>query len=123
MGVEKIIALNVTPSGEDIKRQYEKLKNELTVKLPQDIKKRRWFGIKSFFKDRFKTNMLNIIFSSVEILQSEVAQKEAQLADVVLHPDTSGLYWLELHRAAEFAKRGEEEARRKIERIKQVINE
>jgi hypothetical protein len=59
----------------------------------------------------------------VEILQSEVAEKEAQWADVVLHPDTSGLYWLELHRAAEFARRGEEEARRKLERIRQVVDE
>jgi len=123
MGVKKIIAVNVTPSREDVKRQYEKLKQELTVNLPQDIKKRRWFGIKGFFKDRFKTNILDIIFSSVEILQSEVAEKEAKLADVVLHPDTSGLYWLELHRAAEFVKRGEEEARRKLDRIKQVISE
>ncbi|MDD5027112.1 MAG: hypothetical protein PHV92_05145, partial [Candidatus Omnitrophica bacterium] len=64
-----------------------------------------------------------IIFSSVEILQSEVAQKEALLADVVLHPDTSGLYWLELHKAAEFARRGEEEARRNLDKIKQLINE
>ncbi len=123
MGARKIIALNVTPSREDIKRQYEKIKEEITVNLPQDIKKRRWFDIKSFLKNRFKTNILDIIFSSVEILQSEVAEKEAKLADVVLHPDTSGLYWMELHRAAEFAKRGEEEARRKLDKIKQVINE
>lgn len=101
MGVKKIIAVNVTPSREDIKRQCERLKNELKV----------------------KANILDIIFSSVEILQSEVAQKEAQIADVVLHPDTSGLYWLQLHRAAEFAKRGEEEARRNIDKIKQVLNE
>ena len=66
---------------------------------------------------------MDIIFSSVEILQSEVAQKEGQLADIVLHPDTSGMYWLELHRAREFARRGEEEARRNLDKIWQVINE
>jgi L-serine deaminase len=75
------------------------------------------------FKDNFKTNILDIIFSSIEILQSEVAEKEAQLADIVLHPDTSGLYWLELHRAREFAKRGEEETRRQLDKIWQIINE
>ena len=56
-------------------------------------------------------------------MQSEVAKKEGQLADIVLHPDTSGLYWLELHRAAEFAKRGEEEARRNLEKIRALVNE
>jgi hypothetical protein len=56
-------------------------------------------------------------------LQSEVAKKEGQLADIVLHPDTSGLFWLELHRAPEFAKRGEEETRRNLDKIKQLISE
>ncbi|MDI6606039.1 MAG: patatin-like phospholipase family protein [Candidatus Omnitrophota bacterium] len=123
MGVKKIIAVNVTPSRQDITRQYDLLKEELTVTIPQEIKKRRWFDLKSFFKNRFKTNILDIIFSSVEILQSEVAEKEAELADVVLHPDTTGLYWLQLHKAAEFVKRGEEEARRNLDKIRRVISE
>jgi L-serine deaminase len=56
-------------------------------------------------------------------MQSELAQKEAQLADIVLHPDTRGLSWLELNRAADFAKRGEEETRRNLSKIWQIINE
>jgi len=123
MGVKKIIAVNVTPSREDIMRQYARIKEEITVTLPQDLKKRRWFNFKEDLKNAFKNNILELIFSSVEILQSEVALKEAQLADVVLHPDTSGMYWLELHRSREFAKRGEEEARRKLDKIMQVVNE
>jgi len=106
MGVKKIIAVNVTPSREDVLGQYEKIKEQITTPA-----------------QGFKTNILDIIFSSIEILQSEVAQKEAQLADIVLHPDTSGLYWLELHRASEFAKRGEEETRRQLNKIWQIINE
>jgi len=123
MGVKKIIAVNVTPSREDIMRQYERLKEQVTVTLPEDIKKKRWFSLGQHLKDSFRTNILDIIFSSVEILQSEVAQKEALLADIVLHPDMSELYWMELHRADEFAKRGEEEARRNLDKIWQMINE
>ncbi|MFH0763191.1 MAG: patatin-like phospholipase family protein [Candidatus Omnitrophota bacterium] len=123
MGVKKIIAVNVTPSRQDIMRQYNRVKEELAAGVPQKAKKRRWFSLKSFFKNRFKTNILGIIFSSIEILQSEVAQKEALLADVVLHPDTSGLHWLELHKAAEFVKRGEEEARRNLDKIRRAVSE
>jgi len=123
MGVKKIIAINVTPSREDVMRQYERIKQQVTVTLPEALRKKRWFSLKQHFKESFRANILDIIFSSIEILQSEVAQKEAQLADVVLHPDTSGLYWLELHKAEEFAKRGEEEARRNLDKIWQVINE
>jgi NTE family protein len=123
MGIKKIIAVNVTPSREDILRQYEKIKQQLTEKPILDMKKNNWLSLVGRFKNIFSTNILDIIFSSVEILQSEVAQKEAQLADVVLHPDTAGMYWLELHRACEFAKRGEEEARRNLDKIWQLVNE
>ncbi|MFA5149733.1 MAG: patatin-like phospholipase family protein [Candidatus Omnitrophota bacterium] len=123
MGVKKIIAVNVTPSRQDILSQYAKIKEGLKVNIPEGIQKKGWFGLGRYFRETFRTNILDIIFSSVEILQSEVAQKEALLADVVLHPDTSGLYWLELHKAAEFARRGEEEARRNLDKIKQLINE
>lgn len=110
IGIRKIIAVNVTPSREDFIRQYEKLKEQIV-------------GPKNKIKKTIKTNILDIIFSSVEMLQSEVAKKEAQLADVVLHPDTSGLHWLELHRSGDFAKRGEDEARKNLDKLKQVISE
>lgn len=122
LGVNKIIAVNVTPSREDIIRQYEKLKQDITVKVPQDLRNRRWISLKERLRNIFKLNIVDIIFSSVEILQSEVAQKEALLADIVLHPDTSGLFWLEFHRAEEFAIRGEMEARKNLDKIKQLIN-
>ncbi|MBN2830780.1 MAG: patatin-like phospholipase family protein [Candidatus Omnitrophica bacterium] len=123
MGVKKIIAVNVTPSREDILRQYERIKENMKLNLVNGIKKRNWFSLGNYFKNTFGTNILDIVFSSVEILQSEVAKKEAQLADVVLHPDTSGLYWLELHKSKEFARRGEDETRRNLDKIWQVIND
>jgi len=123
MGVKKIIAVNVTPSREDIRHQYDNIKKELSVASQEGAKKRSWFNLKEKVKNRFKTNILDIIFRSIEIMQSEIAQKEAQLADVVLHPDTSGLNWLDLHKAAEFAARGEEEMRKNLDKIWEVVNE
>ncbi len=121
MGVKKIIAVNVTPSREDLLRQYEQMKEQINIKAVKD--KKQWFNLARYVKAKLRTNILGIIFSSIEVLQSEVAQKEEQLADIVLHPDTQGLHWLELHRARDFAKRGEEETRKNLARIWQVINE
>ncbi|MFA5156798.1 MAG: patatin-like phospholipase family protein [Candidatus Omnitrophota bacterium] len=122
MGIRKIIAVNVTPSREDILKQYESLKEQFAL-AGKEIKKGNWFNLKHYLQKKFRTNILDIIFSSVELMQSEIIRREVLLADVVLHPDTSGLHWLELYRAVEFAQRGEKEARANLDRIKQMLNE
>jgi len=121
-GVKKIIAVNVTPSREDIIKQYSQIKENIVGK-GKEVNQKYWFNLKEYLRRKLKTNILDFIFSSFEIMQSEVAQKEAQLADVVLHPDTSGLHWMELHKSEEFAKRGEEETRKNLDKIWKVINE
>ncbi len=121
MGIKKIIAVNVTPSREDILGQYEKIKEDI-ARTKESLKKRNWFNLKQIFRERFKTNILEIVFSSIELMQSQMIARESLLADIVLHPDTSGLHWLELYRVAEFAQRGEAEARKNLEKIKQIVN-
>ncbi len=123
MGVKKIIAVNVTPSRDDILKQLKKLQSAAPSGLIADSPKPKPLGFFGRLKSIFNLNIVNIIFSSVEVLQSEVARREGELADIVLHPDTTGLFWLELHRAEEFARRGEEEARKHLEQIKQLVNE
>ncbi len=123
IGVKKIIAVNVTPSREDILRQIGRLKDQMSGAPGAGEKKLKWFDLAGRLKNIFKINIIDIIFSSVEVLQSEVARKEGELADVVLHPDTQGLFWLDLHKAAEFAKRGEIEARKNLDKIRQLVNE
>ncbi|HNW39198.1 MAG TPA: patatin-like phospholipase family protein [Candidatus Omnitrophota bacterium] len=124
MGVKKIIAVNVTPSREDVLNQLKKLKNPVGAGLTQGSpQKNQPLGFLNRLKRIFNLNIVDIIFSSVEVLQSEVARREGELADIVLHPDTTGLFWLELHRADEFARRGEIEARKHLGKIKQLVNE
>ena len=122
-GIRKIIAVNVTPSREDILKQLAKLKEGSPYETGQDARKNKPFGLLGRLKNIFNLNILDFIFSSVEVLQSEVARREGELADIVLHPDTTGLFWLELHKADEFARRGEDEARKKLDKIRQLVNE
>lgn len=100
-GVKKVIAVNVTPSKEDIQKQS-------LQGIPQRYK---------------KTNIIELIFGSIEIMQSEIAKREAQCADVVLHPDTTGLSWLDFDKAEEFVKRGEIETRKNLDKIWQLLRE
>ncbi|MCM8801336.1 MAG: patatin-like phospholipase family protein [Candidatus Omnitrophica bacterium] len=120
IGVKKIIAVNVTPTREDILKQHQRIKGIIQT---SDSIRKRFSGLKGFFLRRLKNNILDIIFSSIEVMQSEIASQEARLADVVLHPFVSDLHWLEFHKAEEFAKRGEEETRRNLDKIWQIVNE
>ncbi|MCX5713585.1 MAG: patatin-like phospholipase family protein [Candidatus Omnitrophica bacterium] len=122
MGVKKIIAVNVTPSREDIARQLETMRRQIALS-GEALRKRRWFDLKHYLRGKVKDNILDVVFSSIEVMQSELVQREGELADIILHPDTNGLHWMELHRAKEFAKRGEDEARRHLDKIWKIINE
>lgn len=122
-GMNKVIAVNVTPSREDLLKGYQDMKERLGD-FKQNIKRKFGiFGFKWHIKDLFKTNIFEFIFGSIEIMQSEIAQKEATLADIVLHPNTSGLNWLEFDKAKEFVKRGEVEASKNLDRIRMLIKE
>ncbi|MFA6357844.1 MAG: patatin-like phospholipase family protein [Candidatus Omnitrophota bacterium] len=123
MGVRKIIAVNVTPSREDILKQLKKIKKEISLEPVGQALIKKPFSLLQRLKSIFNLNIVEIIFSSVEVLQSEVAQSEGELADIVLHPDTTGLFWLELYKADEFAQRGEDEARKHLDQIRQLVNE
>ena len=139
MGLKKIIAVNVTPSREDLLRQYtqlreslgsseeERTQNELLTheSLNPRGAAKLWqaLNVKKYLQKRIKNNIVDIIFSSIELMQSELVLQEALLADVTLHPDTQGLHWMELHKAEEFAKRGEAEARKHLDKIWQLVRE
>jgi len=122
-GIKKIIAVNVTPSREDLLKGY----NEMRAKKQESFgikRSGRFFGWWGFnIKRILEANIFDFIFGSIEIMQSEIAKKESTLADIMLHPDTSGFNWLEFHKAQEFIKRGEEEARKNLEKIKELIAE
>lgn len=122
-GVKKIIAVNVTPSREDLLREYEKARASGYQPGENIIKRRGLFGLKWHFKDILKVNILDFIFGSIEIMQSEMAKKESQAADVILHPDTSGLNWLEFYKVRDFIRRGEEETLKNMDKILQLVRE
>jgi NTE family protein len=111
MGIKKIIGVNVTPLREDILEKFKEIeKGIFPIQRPLG-------------KDIFKTNIFDMIFSSIELMQAEIEKSQASLADIVLHPDLFGLNWLEFHRVEEFVKRGEVTARENLEEIKRIVYE
>ena len=54
-------------------------------------------------------------------MQGQIANREEQFADVVLHPDVSGISWTEFNKVEELARRGEVEARRNLDKIWKLV--
>jgi len=107
MGIKKIIAVNVLPSSEDIARTYEEVR-----KQQADSRK------------AIKPNIFNIIVTTMQSMEYKIAQMSGETqADVVLHPDVSNIRWYEFYSAKDLIKRGEEEARRNINKIKELAKQ
>ena len=92
--VHKIIAINITPSRDEITKEYQKRK---------------------------KLHIFDFIFGSIETMQRELIRQAAQIADVIIHPSMEGLGWMEFDRAQEFIERGEEAAQKMLEEVKKVV--
>ncbi len=91
---KKIIAVNVTPSRDEIVREYRKAPlGKLTI--------------------------FDFIFGSIETMQREFIERALQAADVVIHPDMEGLRWTEFSKITDFIHRGEAAT---LSRMKSVLS-
>jgi NTE family protein len=94
-GADKIIAVNVTPSQEEIIKEYNK-------------------------KNKF--HILDFIFGSIETMQRQFIEQAITVADVVIHPNFGHLRWLEFEKVEDFIKKGELATLSKLEELKKVTN-
>jgi NTE family protein len=92
-GVDRIIAVNITPSREEIHKEYQR---------------------------HNKLHVFDFIFGSIEEMQREFIQQAVGIADVVVHPNFEGLGWMEFEKIKEFIARGEKAAKEKIDEIKRL---
>jgi predicted acylesterase/phospholipase RssA len=69
---------------------------------------------------RFFPNISDIIVRTLEASESVIAQDSGKVADIVIHPDLSGLNWYELYQAEELIKRGEAAARKHLDALRRI---
>ncbi|MDD5194381.1 MAG: patatin-like phospholipase family protein [Candidatus Omnitrophica bacterium] len=92
-GVNRIIAINITPSQEEIRKEYQR---------------------------HNKMHVFDFIFGSIETMQREFIQQAVGIADVVVHPSFAGLGWMEFEKIEELMARGYLAAKEKIQEIKSL---
>ncbi len=127
LGIKKIIAVNVLQSPEDVIRGYEieeaKMREE--EKIPFKHSPSKYIGLRLFRLARklFYPNIPDIIVRSLQAVEYVIAEQSTQQADVVIHPDLTGINWFELYEVDAIIKRGEEAAERSLEEIKRLVSE
>jgi len=65
----------------------------------------RWIG-KLWIK-LLSPNICDIIVSSFQSVDYVLAEQSAEQADVLIHPDLTGIDWFELYKVDELIQRGE----------------
>lgn len=122
-GAKKILAVNVLPSGDEIERTYELMKDKEAeaLKKPFFFKKLK----EAYFKKKacmMQPNIFDVIISSVQSFEYSLAQLSGlSQADVMLHPDMVDVSWSAFERAKELIQRGEEETRSRLPEIRDLI--
>jgi NTE family protein len=94
-GADKIIAVNVTPSQEEIIKEYDK---------------------------NNKFHILDFIFGSIETMQRQFIEQAVTVADCVIHPNFGHLRWLEFEKVQYFVKQGELATLNKLDELKKMVN-
>jgi NTE family protein len=92
-GVSKVIAVNVLPSPEDIRKSGKKI-----------------------------TNIFDVIMNSMQASEYLFAEMSYQDADIVIHPELPTMDWYEFYEAAEAIQCGEEEAMKQLPRLKELAS-
>jgi len=92
-GVNKIIAVNITPLKEEI------------------------FNI---YREKSNLHILDFIFGSIETMQGEFVKQAMSVADVIIHPKLNNVGWMEFDKIEVFMKCGEQAARDKLPDIKKL---
>ena len=91
LGVAKIIAVNTLPSPEDVQRSSRKV-----------------------------ASIFDVIVNSFQASEFLLAEASCQTADIVIRPVLSSVGWYEFYEGVRLIRRGEEEALKHIQKIKEL---
>lgn len=127
MGVKKIIAVNVLPGSKERIERNKMMEQKAIEKAAAAAQKpfwRRWVaqGTDKVYH-RYAVNIFNVIMSTIQFLEYEIAEKAGSQADILIHPIARDAHWAEFYSAAKFIELGEQKTRDVMDEIKRLIAE
>lgn len=125
LGVSKVIAVNIMKSPEDVAKDIEVLKREQdrqnSVRFSSTPGRFIHAKVVSAFQRLWSPNIFDIIVKNFLSICYVLAEQSGQQADVVIHPDLTGVDWYELYKVDELIAQGEKAAQARIQEIRELV--
>lgn len=127
MGVKKVIAVNVLSGPADRLERTRIRQENRRMKLAAAEKGNFLDRLLAYGKravmSRYAINIFNVIMSTVQFMEYEIAESWAGQADILIHPIVPEGHWAEFYSSGKFIRAGEEKTRELIEDIKGLLVE
>ncbi len=126
-GANKVIAVNVFPTVRDtLERRIileEAAEKEDMLMRQRNFLTRGFYRTGKAIKRRFSANLFDVLMSTIQSMESEIAEMEGESADVLLRPVLPTASWVEFYKPQQFIKRGEDEAEKMLAKIKLLVSQ
>lgn len=126
-GIKKIIAVNVLCGPRDrIARNVARFKGEQNFKDSIEDKnpfRKVWAKGLHKVSNRYAVNIFNIIMSTVQFMEFEIANTWGSQADILIHPVVPEGHWAEFYAPQKYIAMGEQKTREQLNEIKRLLNE
>jgi NTE family protein len=126
MGVKKIIAVDVLSSPDDrsLRSRLRAEKRKHLQQKREGLLWRRFLNpITQRISQHFSNNIFNVIMSTIQIMEYEIAQVAGQEADVLICPVVHDAHWAEFYNPDKFIHAGEAKTLEQIDEIKRLLVE
>jgi len=126
-GVDKIIAVDVLPTPADIRERrrflqlLEQTRDSMVAK--KNFMSRGAYWVRKRIIKSFDSFFIDIVVSSVQAMEHEIANATAADADVLIRPSVPQIHWAEFHRAKELIIKGEEAAQAMVPELHALVKQ
>ncbi len=124
-GANKIIAVNVLHSPEDLREGYKRyrsyLEQEKKSMQQHHFARRFFYRVRLALRKTLFPNIFDIMVNSILTMEYVMSLENCKKADLVITPTIVGSNWFEFFRTEELIKKGAEETEKILPKIKSLL--
>ncbi len=124
-GANRIIAVNVFPSTKDMleRKMFLEEKDEKArlISLDKGPLSRFGYQLRKWGRGSFTPNIIDILVNTIQSMEAQIADIEAESADIMLRPVIPNANWMDFYKPEMFIRKGEEETMLALPLLKSLV--